>query len=145
MKHFNRTFRTKIIVTENKGKGQNPRRTRIEEWLIPVIIIIMMIIITNDNNNNKMYYKIIQIVRALWLAIKPFYMSVCKHGNHFTFLQTTTTTNDYNNKIITTKIYLYLTVRPAKFKSLFDLKSSSSVWIQEATSKYPATHLHVTE
>ena len=25
-------------------------------------------------------YKIIQIVRALWLAIKPFYMSVCKHG-----------------------------------------------------------------
>ena len=27
-------------------------------------------------------YKIIQIVRALWLAIKPFYMSVCKHGFH---------------------------------------------------------------
>ena len=25
-------------------------------------------------------YKIIQIVSALWLAIKPFYMSVCKHG-----------------------------------------------------------------
>ena len=25
-------------------------------------------------------YKIIQIVRALWLAIKPFYMSVYKHG-----------------------------------------------------------------
>ena len=25
-------------------------------------------------------YKIIQIVHALWLAIKPFYMSVCKHG-----------------------------------------------------------------
>ena len=25
-------------------------------------------------------YKIIQIVRMLWLAIKPFYMSVCKHG-----------------------------------------------------------------
>ena len=24
--------------------------------------------------------KIIQIVHALWLAIKPFYMSVCKHG-----------------------------------------------------------------
>ena len=27
-------------------------------------------------------YKIIQIVRVLWLAIKPFYMSVCKHGFH---------------------------------------------------------------
>ena len=26
------------------------------------------------------FYKIIQIVRVLWLAIKPFYMSVCKHG-----------------------------------------------------------------
>ena len=26
------------------------------------------------------YYKIIQIVRALWLAIKPFYMSLCKYG-----------------------------------------------------------------
>lgn len=40
---------------------------------------------------------------------------------------TTTSANDYNNKIIITKIYLYLTVRPAKFKSLFDLKSSPSV------------------
>ena len=27
-------------------------------------------------------YKIIQIVRTLWLAIKPFYMNVCKHGFH---------------------------------------------------------------
>ena len=27
-------------------------------------------------------YKIIQIVRALWLAIKPFYTSVCKGGLH---------------------------------------------------------------
>ena len=26
------------------------------------------------------FYKIIQIVHALRLAIKPFYMSVCKHG-----------------------------------------------------------------
>ena len=26
------------------------------------------------------YYKIIQILRALGLAIKPFYMSVCTHG-----------------------------------------------------------------
>ena len=26
------------------------------------------------------YYKIIQILRALWLTIKPFYMSVCTHG-----------------------------------------------------------------
>ena len=28
----------------------------------------------------KFFYKIIQIVCALWLAIKPFYMSVCKHS-----------------------------------------------------------------
>ena len=28
------------------------------------------------------FYRIIQIVCALWLAIKPFYMSVCKHGFH---------------------------------------------------------------
>ena len=28
----------------------------------------------------RKHYKIIQIVRALWLAKKPFYMSVCKHG-----------------------------------------------------------------
>ena len=27
-------------------------------------------------------YKIIQIVSVLWLAIKPFYVSVCKHGFH---------------------------------------------------------------
>ena len=32
------------------------------------------------------YYKIIQIVRALWLAIKPFYMSVCKHGFRSSFI-----------------------------------------------------------
>ena len=31
-------------------------------------------------------YKIIQIVRALWLAIKPFYMSVCKHGFRSSFI-----------------------------------------------------------
>ena len=31
---------------------------------------------------NIEFYKIFQIVRALWLAIKPFYMSVCKHGFH---------------------------------------------------------------
>ena len=28
----------------------------------------------------KFIYKIIQIVCTLWLAIKPFYMSVCKHS-----------------------------------------------------------------
>ena len=32
------------------------------------------------------YYKIIQIVRALWLAIKLFYMSVCKHVFRSSFL-----------------------------------------------------------
>ena len=31
-------------------------------------------------------YKIIQIVHTLWLAIKPFYMSVCKHGFHSSFI-----------------------------------------------------------
>ena len=31
-------------------------------------------------------YKIIQIVRALWLAIKPFYMSVCQHGFRSSFI-----------------------------------------------------------
>ena len=31
-------------------------------------------------------YKIIQIVRALWLTIKPFYMSVCKHGFRSSFV-----------------------------------------------------------
>ena len=30
--------------------------------------------------------KIIQIERALWLAIKPFYMSVCKHGFRSSFI-----------------------------------------------------------
>ena len=34
----------------------------------------------------RYYYKIIQIVRALWLAIKPFYMSVCKHGFRSSFI-----------------------------------------------------------
>ena len=28
------------------------------------------------------FYGIIQIVHGLWLAIKPFYMRVCKHGFH---------------------------------------------------------------
>ena len=32
------------------------------------------------------HYKIFQIVRALWLAIKPFYMSVCKHGFRSSFI-----------------------------------------------------------
>ena len=32
------------------------------------------------------FYKIIQIVRTLWLAIKPFYMSVCKHGFRSSFI-----------------------------------------------------------
>ena len=35
---------------------------------------------------NKAVYKIIQIVCALWLAIKPFYMSVCKHGFRSSFI-----------------------------------------------------------
>ena len=32
------------------------------------------------------YYKIIQIVGALWLAIKPFYISVRKHGFRSSFI-----------------------------------------------------------
>ena len=37
----------------------------------------------NDSKECKItIYKIIQIVHALWLAIKPFYMSICKHGFH---------------------------------------------------------------
>ena len=32
------------------------------------------------------YYKIIQIVGALWLAIKTFYTSVCKHGFRSSFI-----------------------------------------------------------
>ena len=32
------------------------------------------------------FYKIIQIVSALWLAIKPFNMSVCKHGFRSSFI-----------------------------------------------------------
>ena len=35
---------------------------------------------------NVLFYKIIQIVCALWLAIKSFYMSVCKHGFHSSFI-----------------------------------------------------------
>ena len=35
---------------------------------------------------NIIYYKIIQIVCAPWLAIKPLYMSVCKHGFHSSFI-----------------------------------------------------------
>ena len=31
-------------------------------------------------------YKIIQVVRALLLAIEPFYMSVCKHGFRPSFI-----------------------------------------------------------
>ena len=34
----------------------------------------------------KILYKIIQIVRALWLAIKPFNMSACKHGFRSSFI-----------------------------------------------------------
>ena len=33
----------------------------------------------------RVFYKIIQLVRALWLAIKPFYTSVCKHGFRSSF------------------------------------------------------------
>ena len=31
-------------------------------------------------------YKLIQIVHVLWLAIKPFYISVCKHGFRSSFI-----------------------------------------------------------
>ena len=39
-----------------------------------------------NSGNKSSFYKIIQIVRALWLAIKPFYMSVCKHGFRSSFI-----------------------------------------------------------
>ena len=32
------------------------------------------------------FYKINQIVHALWLAMKPFYMSICKHGFRSSFI-----------------------------------------------------------
>ena len=34
----------------------------------------------------KFFYKIIQIVCTLWLAIKPFYMSICKHSFRSSFI-----------------------------------------------------------
>ena len=34
----------------------------------------------------RVFYKIIQIVRALWLVLKLFYMSVCKHGFRSSFI-----------------------------------------------------------
>ena len=43
---------------------------------------------------NIKFYKIIQIVRALWLAIKPFYMSVCKHGFRSSFISYFSVTED---------------------------------------------------
>ena len=43
-------------------------------------------------------YKIIQIVRALWLAIKPFYMSVCKHGFRSSFISWFPCSNDELDK-----------------------------------------------
>ena len=57
--------------------------------------------ITLEKGATKRFYKIILIVRALWLAINHFtwayvcmcspnlprvYIRLCKHGNHFTFL-----------------------------------------------------------
>ena len=43
---------------------------------------------------NIKFYKIIQIVRALWLAIKPFYMSVCKHVFRSSFISYFSVTED---------------------------------------------------
>ena len=42
--------------------------------------------VLGHRKKTKLHYKIIQIVRALWLAIKPFYMSVCKHGFRSSFI-----------------------------------------------------------
>ena len=39
-----------------------------------------------SRKNDIHFYKIIQIVRALLLAKKPFYMSVCKHGFRSSFI-----------------------------------------------------------
>ena len=64
--------------------------------LIFFFIIILSLYWTNSNTSRSglnvtfhifnMFYKIIQIVCALWLAIKPFYMSVCKHAFHSSFI-----------------------------------------------------------
>ena len=43
---------------------------------------------------NIKFYKIIQIVLALWLAIKPFYMSVCKDGFRSSFISYFSVTED---------------------------------------------------
>ena len=49
---------------------------------------IIVICLPNVRKNIFMmlFYKIIQIVHALWLAIKQFYMSVCKHGFRSSFI-----------------------------------------------------------
>ena len=45
-----------------------------------IILLPCLFMISSAVSMIKLCYKIIQIVRALWLAIQPFYMSVCKHG-----------------------------------------------------------------
>ena len=56
-------------------------------------------------------YKIIQIVSALWLAIKPFYMSVCKHS----FRSSSISPNDKLDKL-----------EPLRFSSWFPTLISCS-------------------
>ena len=108
-------------------------------------------------------YKIIQIVRALWLAIKPFYMSVCKHsfrsssisyfikeilndfrvyiawckhGNHFTFLHWSSHIYNYTHEhTFKSPKKLYLTFFPAD--CLVNLKN---YYKQQAKSSEWARH-----
>ena len=42
--------------------------------------------VDSDRKCNTLIYKIIQIVRALWLAIKASYMSVCKRDFRSSFI-----------------------------------------------------------
>ena len=43
-------------------------------------LLINIYSINEGNISTMKFFKIIQIVRAFRLAIKPFYMSICKHG-----------------------------------------------------------------
>ena len=74
-------MKLETIIKRNKKKQlENPfRKSSISQlctkyWSRPTFLI------------NISFHKIIQIVRALWLAIKPFCMSVCKHGFRSSFI-----------------------------------------------------------
>ena len=73
--------------------GQNKINSMLQNFFflkLPLEFIINWLNLSSMDLNNipteRLIYKIIQIVRALWLAIKPFYMSVCKHGFRSSFI-----------------------------------------------------------